>query len=66
MNQTLEQMARAIFQDWFVDFGPTRAKLVFLFWPVTTYLNIVRNCGPCSPTAWCEHAVGGCAGGVGG
>ena len=27
MNQTLEEMARAIFQDWFVDFGPTRAKL---------------------------------------
>ena len=27
MSQTLEEMARAIFQDWFVDFGPTRAKL---------------------------------------
>ncbi|MDE2937669.1 MAG: restriction endonuclease subunit S [Chloroflexota bacterium] len=27
MNQTLEQMARAVFQDWFVDFGPVRAKL---------------------------------------
>ena len=27
MNQTLEEMARAIFHDWFVDFGPTRAKL---------------------------------------
>ncbi len=27
MNETLESMARAIFQDWFVDFGPTRAKL---------------------------------------
>ena len=27
MNQTLEAMARAIFQDWFVDFGPTRAKI---------------------------------------
>ena len=27
MNQTLESMARAIFQDWFVDFGPVRAKL---------------------------------------
>ena len=27
MNQTLEQIARAIFQDWFVDFGPVRAKL---------------------------------------
>ena len=26
-NQTLEAMARAIFQDWFVDFGPVRAKL---------------------------------------
>lgn len=27
MNRTLEGMARAIFQDWFVDFGPTRAKI---------------------------------------
>jgi Restriction endonuclease S subunits len=27
MNATLETMARAIFRDWFVDFGPTRAKM---------------------------------------
>jgi len=27
MSETLEAMARAIFKDWFVDFGPTRAKL---------------------------------------
>ena len=27
MNRTLEEMARVIFQDWFVDFGPTRAKI---------------------------------------
>ena len=27
MNQTLEAVARALFQDWFVDFGPVRAKL---------------------------------------
>ena len=27
MNQTLEAMARALFQDWFEDFGPVRAKL---------------------------------------
>ena len=27
MNRTLEEMARAIFQDWFVDFGPVRAKV---------------------------------------
>ena len=26
MNETLEAMAGAIFKDWFVDFGPTRAK----------------------------------------
>jgi type I restriction enzyme, S subunit len=27
MGETLEAMARATFKDWFVDFGPTRAKL---------------------------------------
>ena len=27
MNATLEAMARALFKDWFVDFGPTRAKM---------------------------------------
>ena len=26
MNETLESMARAIFKDWFVDFGPIRAR----------------------------------------
>ena len=26
MNETLEAMARTIFKDWFVDFGPARAK----------------------------------------
>lgn len=26
MNETLEASARALFQDWFIDFGPTRAK----------------------------------------
>ena len=27
MNETLEAMAQAIFKDWFVDFGPVRAKI---------------------------------------
>jgi len=27
MNETLEATARAIFRDWFVDFGPTNAKM---------------------------------------
>ena len=26
MNETLEAMAQEIFKEWFVDFGPTRAK----------------------------------------
>lgn len=27
INETLEEMARALFQDWFVDFGPTRRQM---------------------------------------
>ena len=27
MNETLEATARAIFRDWFIDFGPTRTKM---------------------------------------
>lgn len=27
MNQTLEAMARALYKDWFIDFGPVRAKM---------------------------------------
>lgn len=27
LNNTLESMARALFKEWFVDFGPTRAKM---------------------------------------
>ena len=27
INQTLEEMAHAIYKDWFVDFGPVRAKI---------------------------------------
>ena len=27
MNATLEALARALFRDWFVDFGPTRVKM---------------------------------------
>lgn len=26
-NQTLEAMARALFKDWFIDFGPVRSKM---------------------------------------
>ena len=45
MNETLEAMARAIFKDWFVDFGPTRAKQEGR----APYL--APESGPFSPTA---------------
>ena len=46
MNETLEAMARAIFKDWFVDFGPTRAKM-----PKAANPTSHPNSGTCSPTA---------------
>lgn len=27
MNETLEEMARTLFRDWFIDFGPTRRQM---------------------------------------
>jgi type I restriction enzyme S subunit len=30
MNQTLEQMAQALFKSWFVDFEPVKAKIAVL------------------------------------
>ena len=27
MNETLEEIARALFRDWFIDFGPTRRQM---------------------------------------
>lgn len=44
-NETLEAMAHALFKDWFVDFGPTQAKIEGH--PPPSLLTY----GPCSPTA---------------
>lgn len=38
MNETLEQMAQALFKSWFVDFEPVRAKC--------------RGASRCAPTGW--------------
>lgn len=35
MNETLEEMARALFRDWFVDFGPTRRQMAGATDPAT-------------------------------
>lgn len=38
MNETLEAIAQAIFKDWFLDFGPTRAKMEGLAPYLTPYI----------------------------
>ena len=50
MNATLEATARALFRDWFVDVGPTRAKMAGI--PPTS----PPASGPCSPTVWMMRA----------
>lgn len=43
MNETLEAMAQAIFQDWFVEFGPTRRKLAGTTDPVEIMGGLVQD-----------------------
>ena len=61
MNETLESMARAIFKDWFVDFGPTRAKaegrepyLAAELWDL--FPDAIDNEG--KPVGWYVSALG--------
>jgi type I restriction enzyme S subunit len=51
MNETLEAMARAIFKDWFVDFGPTRACR-------PTLLQIFGHCSLIGSTRKTSRMVG--------
>jgi type I restriction enzyme S subunit len=60
MNETLEETARAIFKDWFVDFGPTCAKiegrapyLALNVWSL--FPDRLDNNG--KPTGWSTEAV---------
>ena len=63
MNETLESMARAIFKDWFVDFGPTRAKaegrepyLAPELWDL--FPDALDDAG--KPAGWRGGTLGGC------
>jgi type I restriction enzyme, S subunit len=42
-NETLEQMAQAIFRDWFVDFGPVLRKRVGVTGPVAIMGGLVQD-----------------------
>jgi type I restriction enzyme S subunit len=60
-NQTLEAMARALFKDWFVDFGPVRAKMegrepylpadLWQLFPTASMKGGIRSGGLCSRLA---------------
>jgi type I restriction enzyme S subunit len=43
MNQTLEEMARALFKSWFVDFDPVRAKMTGRWRPGQSLPGLPRN-----------------------
>lgn len=45
MNETLEAMARAIFRDWFIDFGPSRRKLAGITNPIAVMGGIFTDDG---------------------
>ncbi len=43
MNETLEEMAQAIFRDWFVDFGPVRRKMAGVTDPVVIMGGLITD-----------------------
>ena len=51
MNETLEEMARALFRDWFVDFGPTRRKAEGETDPVTILGQAIPSPEKATPIA---------------
>ncbi len=64
MNKTLDAMARAIFKDWFVDFGPVRAKAERRqpYLAKETWALFPNTLDPQDrPTGWDERAVYGIA-----
>ena len=53
MNETLEEMARALFKSWFVDFEPVRAKMEGALAAGGSRCPVCRrSCTSCFPTEW--------------
>jgi type I restriction enzyme S subunit len=80
MNETLEQMAQAIFKDWFVDFGPVRRKQQGVTDPVAIMGGLVQDAPRAAelaalfpeflcnglPEGWTNQAIGALVETVGG
>jgi type I restriction enzyme S subunit len=61
INETLEAMAGTIFKDWFIDFGPTRAKMegrAPYLAPETWALFPDRLDGEGKPEGWITASIG--------
>ena len=52
MNETLEEMARALFKSWFVDFDQVRAKMEAAGVGASPYPACPPTSTTSSPTAW--------------
>ena len=52
MNETLEEMARALFKSWFVDFDPVRAKMEGAGAPASPSPASRPISTTCSRTGW--------------
>lgn len=51
MNEVLEAMARAVFRDWFVDFGPTRRKAAGITDPAAILGGLLSDPEKATPLA---------------
>ena len=54
MNETLEEMARALFKSWFVDFEPVRAKMDGRWRRGESCPACPPSTTTCSRTGWCR------------
>ena len=59
MNATLEEMARALFKSWFVDFEPVRAKMEGRWRRGESLPGLpAEHSTTCSPTGWWTRMLG--------
>ena len=58
MNETLEEMARALFKSWFVDFDPVRAKMEGRWRPGESLPGLPAEHYDLFPTVWWTQSLG--------
>ena len=66
MNETLEEIARALFKSWFVDFDPVRAKMAGRWRRGESLPGLPADLYDLFPDRLVDSELGGDPGGVGG